>query len=77
VFAGGLCEPTSSTVVRSKDGDTVMTDGPYPETKELLGGFWVIEAPDLDAALALASKASEACMNAVEVRPFQDEPPTA
>jgi len=55
----------------------VLTDGPYAETKEQLGGFWIVELPDLDAALALAARASEACMNAVEVRPFQDEPPTA
>ena len=50
-----------------------MTDGPFAETKEHLGGFWVIEAPDLDAALAWAAKASAACMGPVEVRPFQDE----
>jgi hypothetical protein len=77
VFAGGLHDPSSATVVRSESGKAVMTDGPYAETKEQLGGFWVVELPDLDAALALAARASEACMNAVEVRPFQDEPPTA
>ena len=48
-----------------------MTDGPYAETKEQLGGFWVVEAPDLDAALEIAKKGSAACMGAVEVRPFQ------
>ena len=51
-----------------------MTDGPFAETKEQLGGFWVIEAPDLDAALAWAAKGAAACMGPVEVRPFQDEP---
>jgi hypothetical protein len=54
-----------------------MTDGPFAETKEQIGGFWIIEAPDLDAALALAARASTACMGPVEVRPFQDEPPQA
>ena len=51
-----------------------MTDGPYAETKEHLGGFWVIEAADLDAALDWAKRGSAACAGAVEVRPFQDEP---
>ena len=50
----------------------VTTDGPFAETKEQLGGFWVIRAPDLDAALAWAAKGSEACGAPVEVRPFQD-----
>ena len=54
-------------------GDAVVTDGPFLETKEQLGGFWVVEAPDLDAALALARDASAACMSRVEVRPFQSE----
>ncbi len=74
VFAGGLHPPTSATVVRVQDGDVLTTDGPFAETKEQLGGFWVLEAPDLDAALALAARASAACMAPVEVRPFQDEP---
>ena len=77
VFAGGLHEPASATVVRATDGDPLMTDGPFAETKEQLGGFWIIDAPDLDAALAWAAKASAACMGAVEVRPFQDEPPAS
>jgi hypothetical protein len=77
VFGGGLHEPSSATVVRTADGNPVMTDGPFAESKEQLGGFWVIEAPDLDAALAWATRASEACMGPVEVRPFQDEPPAA
>ena len=75
VFGGGLHDPSVATVVRTKGGETVMTDGPFAETKELLGGFWIIEAPDLDAALKWAEKASAACEGPVEVRPFQDEPP--
>ena len=71
VFAGGLHPPETATVVRSQGGKVVTTDGPFAETKEQLGGFWVITAPDLDAALAWAAKGSEACGGAVEVRPFQ------
>lgn len=73
VFAGGLLPADTATVVRSQDGDTVITDGPFAETKEQLGGFWVIKCNDLDEALALAAKGSAACMNPVEVRPFQDD----
>lgn len=75
VFGGGLTHPSSATVVDNRTGDLLTTDGPFAETKEQLGGFWVIEAPDLDAALALAAEASAACARPVEVRPFQDEPP--
>ena len=71
VFAGGLHPPSTATVVRSQGGQVVTTDGPYAETKEQLGGFWVIQATDLDAALQWAAKGSEACRHAVEVRPFQ------
>ena len=74
VFAGGLHPSTSATVVRLQNGEVLTTDGPFAESKEQLGGFWVLEAPDLDAALALAAKASAACMAPVEVRPFQDDP---
>jgi hypothetical protein len=74
VFAGGLHPASTATVVRVKDGEVLMTDGPFAETKEQLGGFWVINAPDLDAALAWASKATVACQAPVEVRPFQEEP---
>ena len=73
VFGGGLNPPTSATVVRVQDGEVLMTDGPFVEAKEQLGGFWVIQAEDLDAALAWAAKATVACANPVEVRPFQDE----
>jgi hypothetical protein len=71
VFGGGLHNASSATVVRSSGGAVSMIDGPYAETKEQMGGFWVIEAADLDAALAWASKAAAACEGPVEVRPFQ------
>lgn len=74
VFAGGLHSPSTATVVRTQGGKVVTTDGPFSETKEQLGGFWVIRAPDLDSALDWAAKGSTACRNPVEVRPFQDEP---
>ena len=74
VFGGGLHPSSSATVVRVQDGDLLTTDGPFAETKEYLGGFWIIEAADLDAALAWAAKGAAACMGPVEVRPFQDEP---
>jgi hypothetical protein len=74
VFAGGLHPASTATVVRQDGGEVLLTDGPFPESKEQLGGFWVIEAADLDAALAWARKATVACAAPVEVRPFQDEP---
>ncbi len=74
VFAGGLHPADTATVVQVKDGEVLTTDGPFAETKEQLGGFWVVAAPDLDAALALAAKGSAACRGPVEVRPFQEEP---
>ena len=55
-------------------GDVITTDGPFAEAKEHIGGFWIIEAPDLDAALQWAAEGSAACAGKVEVRPFQDEP---
>jgi hypothetical protein len=70
LFAGGLQEATTATVVDGRGESPVVTDGPYLETKEALGGFWVIEAPDLDVALRLAADASKACRAKVEVRPF-------
>ena len=73
VFAGGLHPASSATVVRSTGGDVSMTDGPYAESKEQMGGFWVIEAVDLVAALEWARKGSAACEGPVEVRPFQGE----
>ena len=74
VFGGGLHPTNTATVVRAKDGDFLTTDGPFIEAKEQLGGFWVIKAADLDAALAWARDATVACRVPVEVRPFQDEP---
>src|SRR5262249_4143307 len=65
VFAGGLMPADTATVVTSTSGDVVMTDGPFTETKEQIGGFWILDAPDLDAALAWAARASEACANPV------------
>jgi hypothetical protein len=74
VFAGGLYPPDTATVVRGQGGQVITTDGPFPEAKEQLGGIWVIEAADLDAALAWAAKGSAACGRPVEVRPFQEIP---
>jgi hypothetical protein len=75
VFAGGLHPADTATVVQVKDGDVLITDGPFAEAKEHIGGFWVIDAPDLDAALAWTAKATRACAAPVELRPFQEEPP--
>jgi hypothetical protein len=74
VFTGGLHAPGTATVVRAKDSDVVTTDGPYIEGKEHIGGFWIITATDLDAALDWAAKATRATTLPIEVRPFQDVP---
>jgi hypothetical protein len=74
VFGGGLEPVDTATVVRSEGGEILFTDGPFAEAKEHIGGFWIIEAPDLDAALKWASEATVACQGPVEVRPFQPEP---
>ena len=71
VFGGGLEAPHTATVVELRDGQLVMTDGPYAESKEAVGGFWVIEASDLDAALEMAGRATAACRAPIEVRPFE------
>jgi hypothetical protein len=73
VFGGGLMPPSTATVVRMQEGKAVLTDGPFTETKEQLGGFWIIQAQDLDEALAWSAQAATACREPVEVRPFQDE----
>ncbi|HUB39948.1 MAG TPA: YciI family protein [Streptosporangiaceae bacterium] len=73
VFAGGLRPPSTATVVRAEDGRVIITDGPFAEAKEQLGGFWIIEAADLDAALAYAARGSAACEHSVEVRPFEED----
>jgi hypothetical protein len=72
VFAGGLLPSHATTVVRPGDGATTMTDGPFAETKEQLGGFWVVRCEDLDQALAWADKCALACGAPIEVRPFED-----
>jgi hypothetical protein len=74
VFGGGLHPASSATVLRATGGGAVsMTDGPYAESKEQIGGFWVIEAADMDAALEWARQAAVACEGPVELRPFQDD----
>ena len=72
VFGTGLRPASSATVVRTVQGDVSMTDGPYAETKEQMGGFWIVEAADLDAALDWAAKGAAACEGPVEVRPTED-----
>ena len=74
VFAGGLQPSSSATVVRAQGGQVVTTDGPFAETKEQLGGFWIIDVPGPDAALDWARKATVACGGPVEVRAFQEIP---
>jgi hypothetical protein len=72
VFSAGLCPPSTATVLKAKGGDVLMTDGPYTEGKEHLGGFTIIEAPDLDAALGWGRKLAQAVeLLPIEVRPFQ------
>lgn len=70
VFAGGMHDASSATVVREQAGSVITTDGPFLEVKEHLGGFYVIQAADLDEALRWASEATVACQAAIEVRPF-------
>jgi hypothetical protein len=74
VFAGGLHPPSTATVVRVADGETLVTDGPFAEGKEHIGGFTIVRAPDLDAALAWGRRLAEATTLPIEVRPFQGEP---
>ena len=71
VFGGALHGPDAATVVSSTDGDVVMTDGPFAEAKEHIGGFYIINADDLDAALVWAGKAADATNHPIEVRPFR------
>ena len=71
VFAGGLHQPDTATVVRAKDGDIVLTDGPFAEGKEFLGGFTIVDVDDLDAALEVAGRLAEITTLPIEVRPFQ------
>jgi hypothetical protein len=71
-FGGALHESDTATVVRMSEGDVLTTDGPFAESKEHLGGFYIIEAEDLDAALAWASKTTAAVKEPIEVRPFRE-----
>jgi len=74
VFGDGLCPPETATVLRAKDGDVLVTDGPFAEGKEYLGGFMIIKVPDLDAALAWGRRYAETTGLPMEVRPFQTDP---
>jgi hypothetical protein len=73
VFDGGLHPPSTATVLRLKDGEVLMTDGPFAEAKEHIGGLLIVRAPDLDAALAWGRRLAEAVTLPIEVRPFQCE----
>ena len=75
VFAGGLHEPSTATVVRVRDGEALMTDGPFVEGKEHIGGFTIIKAADLDIALEWGRRLAQATTLPIEVRPFQGEVP--
>jgi hypothetical protein len=74
VFAGGLHPPSTATTVDNRGDEPILTDGPFVEAKEYLGGFWVIEAPDLDKALEWAKDVSKALGDRIEVRAFQEPP---
>ena len=74
VFSGRLHEPDTATVVRVSDGEVLTTDGPFAESKEHLGGFYIIEAEDLDAALSWAAKTADCVKRPIEVRPFWQAP---
>jgi hypothetical protein len=70
VFSGGLEAPDTATVVRAQDGEVLLTDGPFAEVKEYLGGLSIVDAPDLDAALEWGRKGARATGLPIEVRPF-------
>ncbi len=72
VFNAGLHAPNTATVVRHRNGETLVTDGPYTESKEHIGGFCVVEAPHIDAALDWGRKLARATTLPIEVRPFQE-----
>ena len=72
VFSGGLHAPSAATVVRFRDDQITMTDGPFAEAKEHVGGFTIVDAPDLDAALGWAKKIARATALPIEVRAFRD-----
>ncbi|MEU4192248.1 YciI family protein [Kribbella sp. NPDC026611] len=70
VFGAGLGAPSTATVIDNRGEKAMFTDGPYLESKEFVGGFWIIDADDLDLALKLAEGASKACNRKIEVRPI-------
>ena len=73
VFAGGLHDPSTATVVRVRNGELLTTDGPFAEGKEHIGGFTIIRASDLDAGLEWGSKLARATTLPIEVRPFRED----
>jgi len=75
VFADGLEQVSAAVVVDGQGAAPIVTDGPYPEAKEHIGGFWIIDVPDRDIALQLAAEGSKACRGKVELRPFQTDLP--
>jgi hypothetical protein len=70
VFSSGLAAPSTATVLRAQGDEVVMTDGPFAEGKEYLGGFTIVNAPDLDAALEWGRQVARATTLPIEVRPF-------
>ena len=74
VFSGGLHPPGTATVLRQQDGEVVMTDGPFIESKEQIGGITVLRAPDLDVALDWGRRLARAIGVPIEVRPFMEHP---
>lgn len=72
VFSGGLHPPSSSTVLRHQNGEVVLTDGPFVDTKEHIGGITIVQVSDLDAALYWARKLARAITTPIEVRPFME-----
>jgi hypothetical protein len=72
VFGGGLHPASTATTVLEQDGEVLLTDGPFIESKEQIGGFSVVDLPDLDEAIAWARRLSRATTTPIEVRPFQD-----
>jgi hypothetical protein len=72
VFHGALFPPAASTVVRARDGEAMLTDGPFTEGKEFLGGLWIVRVADLDDALGYARRITDATTLPVEVRPFHE-----
>ena len=74
VFAGGLHPPSTAVTVDHRGDDLALANEPYTQAPEYLGGFWVVEAPDQEAAVAWAAKASKALDARIEVRAFQEVP---